>query len=377
MKLPLMIFGLIVGIFMAPAAATQQPAKAIQQPASNPKVALLISGYGKQGDPAISYDLEELAQAYLVLQQNGLSLDILSPKGGAVPVHNRKDDLPYMQQFKQQTPALRQLQQTLAPSAELATQYAAVFIIGGDGAMFDLPVDAGTQQFLQAMLQQKKLIAAVCHGPAALVNLKNPDGSYWVAGKEMNSFTLREEQAFSAELLDKFPFILETRLREHGALFVANQPMLPFVAHDDLLITAQNPMSVPAAADLLALQLGQTPRTRTPFPEEATMALLATARSNGVVHIDIALAQQPGLYDLNYLALYGMYSYRLAQTPADKSTELRLMAKIAEHFQHPQYQLALLQAYLAEQQLTPARALYLQLQEQAPKLLEQAGISSF
>lgn len=152
MKLPLMIFGLIVGIFLAPAKAIQQPAT---QPVSNHKVALLISGYGKQGDPAISYDLEELAQAYLVLQQNGLSLDILSPKGGTVPVHNRKDDLPYMQQFKQQTPALRQLKQTLAPTAELATQYEAVFIIGGDGAMFDLPVDAGTQQFLQAMVQQK------------------------------------------------------------------------------------------------------------------------------------------------------------------------------------------------------------------------------
>jgi hypothetical protein len=64
---------------------------------SDTRVAILVSGYGNEGDSGISYDLEELAQAYLVLSNNGIKLDIVSPKGGKLPVHNKKDDLDYIQ----------------------------------------------------------------------------------------------------------------------------------------------------------------------------------------------------------------------------------------------------------------------------------------
>ncbi len=157
-----LISALVAWLAAAAPATAQSPTK---------RVALIISSYGTQ-NPELSYDLEELAQAYLVLSDHSVGLDILSPAGGAVPVKTNKDDLPYIQRFKKQTPALKQLGATIAAKDADAHAYDGVLIVGGAGAMMDLPVDAGINKFLTAMVARVRVIAAVCHGPAALADLK-------------------------------------------------------------------------------------------------------------------------------------------------------------------------------------------------------------
>jgi putative intracellular protease/amidase len=320
------------------------------------RVAVLVSGYGNQSGGKISYDLEELAQAYLVLIDNGVRLDIVSPAGGAVPVHNKKDDLKYIQRFKQQTPALQQLANTLSARQALENEYQGLMIIGGDGAMFDLPFDSDTQKFISRFAEHDLPLAAVCHGPAALVNIKQSNGEYFITGKRINSFTDAEEQAFSADLLAEFPFNLQSTIENRGAEFVYNGPMLPFVAQDGKLITAQNPMSVAKATDALLLMLGKTPDSRELFKDEATMQLVSQARAEGAFLIDVALARSPDSYDLDYLALYGFYAYSLATSEADKRTELHIMRRIGQHFRHPKYASALIGALVEQGQEQEARA---------------------
>lgn len=315
----------------------------VQAQSAGKRVALIISSYGTQ-NPELSYDLEELAQAYLVLSDHGITLDIISPAGGAVPVKTHKDGLPYIQRFKQQTPALQQLAATVAAKDADPKAYQGVLIVGGAGAMMDLPMDAGIQQLLTALVADQRAIAAVCHGPAALVDVTTGAGNYFVAGKRVCSFTNVEEQAFSSEALASFPFLIEDKMRERGALFTANAPMLPFVAVDGDLITAQNPGSVAQAAEALVHKLGLPLKSRRPFKDEATMALLAKARVSGPFLIDLAIATAPDDYDRQYLGLYAFYSYRLAQTDADKRTELGLMEAAARHFSHPMLQEALVRA---------------------------------
>lgn len=333
---------------------------------SPPRVAMLISGYGEQGDPSISYDLEELAQSFLVLTKNRVVVDIVTPKGGKVSVKTNKDDLPYIQQFKQDTPALTLLSNTISAKAAAKNNYQGLFVVGGDGAMFDLPFEPNTQRFIQSFVDNKLPIAAVCHGPAALVNITQASGDYYVKGKRINSFTLREEQAFGKPLLDKFPFMLETELKKRGAIFESNAPMLPYVAEDGNLITAQNPMSVPRAAEALLIKLGVTPITRQPFKDEATMHLLSQARNEGSHIIDIELARKPESYNMNYLALYGFYAYQLANNQKDKLIELDIMARIGQHFSHPKYQEGLIMAYLEQQQAQKAKAVYNNFHKQFP-----------
>jgi putative intracellular protease/amidase len=318
----------------------------IHSQATVKRVAILISSYGSLEHPDLSYDLEELAQAYLVLTDNGLEVDIISPRGGAVLIKTNKDDLPYIQKFKKI--ALTKLKNTLATQYINRNDYDAVFIVGGGGAMFDLPTHNATQSLLTQFANDKAPIAAVCHGPAAIVNLKLTNGEYFVKNRLVNSFTNTEEAAFNSENMDKFSFLNEDRLKANGATFIHNAPMLPFVAVDGDLITAQNPSSVPKAAEALVVKLGFVPKLRIPFKDEATMALIAEARTNGTYLIDIALVKSPDIYDLNLLALYGFYSYQLAKNDADKMIELRLMETIANHFQHPSYQSRLITAYIEQ-----------------------------
>ena len=345
--------------------------------ASNaPRVALLISHHGGAEAPSLNYDLEELAQVYLVLADNGVALELVSPRGGSVFVASNKDKLDYIQRFKQQTPALQQLGNTYSAQQALNRDYDAIFIIGGDGAMFDLPNHEATQAFISRFAGAGWPIAAVCHGPAALVNVRDKNGEYLVSGKRVNGFTRLEDQAFSGELLSQFPFILQDKLEQRGAKFVSNAPMLPFVAVDGNLITAQNPMSVADAAESLLIKLGRKPSEREPFKEEATMKLISMARAMGPAVITRAVKISPNDYDMQYLALYGFYSYGLAQNEQEKVTELGIKAEINKHFSHPQYMASLIQAYVEQDQMQSAKTIYGQLKAQYPKFGSLASLSS-
>lgn len=315
------------------------------------RVLMLISSYGSTEQPDLSYDLEELAQAYLVMHDNGVELDIASPKGGEVLVKTNKDDLEYIQRFK--TLALPKLRNTTQAAAVQASDYDGVFVVGGGGAMMDLPFHAPTQALLSQFVEQEKVVTAVCHGPAAIADIKSPDGSYFVANKTVNSFTNVEERAFSKESMASFSFLTQDKLTENGGHFVHNKPMLPFVAIDQNLITAQNPSSVATAAEATVLKLGRPIKPRVMFKDEATMQLISQARASGPALIDIALAHDPEQYDMQYLALYGFYAYSLA-AEEDKQTELDLMTTIGNHFQHAKYDAALIERMVEQGRMEKA-----------------------
>jgi putative intracellular protease/amidase len=319
---------------------------------SESKVLVLISSFGTEEQPDLTYDLEELAQSFLVMHDNGIVLDIASPKGGKVLVKNNKDELEYIQRFK--SLALNKLNNTLASAEVDAKDYEGVFIIGGGGAMMDLPFHAATQKLLTEFVSLNKTITAVCHGPAAIANIKLADGKYFVAGKRVNSFTNIEEKAFSKENSELFSFLIEDKLKQNGAHFDSNKPMLPYVAKDQNLITAQNPSSVAQAAEATVLKLGLPLKPRELFKDEATMRLISQARMDGGNSIDIALTTSPQKFDMNYLALYGFYAYPLA-AEKDKQIELGIMKTISKHFHHVQFDSALINRLVTENQPVSAQ----------------------
>ncbi len=330
------------------------------------KVAIIISSNGEVGKENLSYDLEELAQAYLVLEENNIQSDIISPKGGAVLVPTKKDGLDFIQRFKKETTALEKLANTISADQAVSDQYDAVLVIGGAGAMFDLPVDTGTQKFISDFVVADKPIAAVCHGPAALVNISDANGQPFLKGKTVNSFTNLEEKAFGQDVIPLLPFLLEDKMKSLGAHYTYNLPMLPFVATDGNLVTAQNPPSVGTAVEVLLTKMGVKLADRPLFKDEATMALIAQARKSGPALIDVALAKKTAAYDLNYLALYGFYAYNLAQTPEDRKIELGLMQVISHHFSHPQYSVAMVHALMAEGNVDDAKLALSKLKAEFP-----------
>lgn len=338
--------------------------------ASKKRVAVVISGYANNGNPALSYDQEELAQSYLILNDNGVAIDIVTPNGGPVLVKNNKDHVDFIKRFKQSTIALNQLKNTLSAEKAVQNQYDAIFIVGGDGAMFDLPEHKQTQSFISKFVNSNLPLAAVCHGPAAIVNIKLTDGRYFVEGKRVNSFTKVEDYAFKKEHVEAYPFILQSELEQRGAMFESNSPMLPYVAIDGNLITAQNPMSVAKAAEALLLKIGITPKTRTLFKDEATFELLSRAYKEGTYLIDLELERNSNRFDLNYMAVYGYYAFKIAETEQQKLTELAMMTQIRDHVVslHPRYQLALISANLELGLKNQAKVEYEWLKQNLPKV---------
>ncbi len=96
--------------------------------------------------------------------------------------------------------------------------------------------------------QRGAVISAVCHGPAALLNVSLPDGGALVAGKRVSAFTNDEERAVGMTAI--VPFLLADALTERGADHHRAAPsFLPHVEIDGTLVTGQNPASAVQVAE--------------------------------------------------------------------------------------------------------------------------------
>lgn len=83
-------------------------------------------------------------------------------------------------------------------------------------AMYDLATDATSIQLLREFHDAGRIIVALCHGSAALVNVKLADGTPLLAGHHVTGFSnLEEEQATSNGIVPPgMPFSLEDALNK-------------------------------------------------------------------------------------------------------------------------------------------------------------------
>jgi putative intracellular protease/amidase len=172
----------------------------------------------------------------------GARVDICSPKGGQPPADPKSEgnQTPAVKAFLASATAKAKLASTLR-IADIQEPYDAYFVVGGHGVMWDLAVDQDLQALLASAHAKGRVIAAVCHGPAALVNVRLENGSYLCDGKRVAGFSNEEEAAVG---LDKIvPFALQTTLVARGGRYENGPLWGSFVVADGQLITGQNPAS--------------------------------------------------------------------------------------------------------------------------------------
>lgn len=80
-----------------------------------------------------------------------------------------------------------------------------------------------------------------------IVNTKLSNCEYLVKGKKVTCFTDKEEGMM--KLVEAMPFLLETKLKEHGAVFENEDPWQPCVCADQNVVTGQNPASATPLAE--------------------------------------------------------------------------------------------------------------------------------
>ena len=188
---------------------------------------------------------EEFSVPYNKFLQQGYKVTVTSPSGGDAPLDaNSLQDYQATEENENAKAALKSL--PALDDSYQASDYDAVFFPGGHGTMFDLPDNPHIQRLIHDTYVAGKPLAAVCHGPACLVNVI-ADNVALIKGKKIAAFTDSEERAVQLDKL--MPFMLETKLRELGAEFVPAEDWADNTVVDGNLITGQNPQSSGSAAD--------------------------------------------------------------------------------------------------------------------------------
>lgn len=228
------------------------------------------------------YELTELSRAYYVFKANGFDVDVASPLGGKPPVVIDWEDMGiYDFAFLNDSIAQNKVNNSLNLDNVIIEDYQAVFFVGGKGAMFDFPQNTKIQTMLREYHYTDKIIGAVCHGPAALINVTLNDGSSLLKDRSIASFTNYEELFLIPNAKEVFPFLLEDKLIEKGAQFNVGSMYLKNVRQDGNLVTGQNPWSTWTVAETMIKQMGYTPVTREITAEENTVDILSIYETEG------------------------------------------------------------------------------------------------
>jgi len=210
---------------------------------------------GISGEPTGAY-LSEIAHPYDVFTRRGYKVEFASVRGGLIPLDGVQEADTASQAFLAHHSS--ELEQSF-PAQEIdPSRYEAIFFAGGHGAMWDLPDSIQFARITSAIYQRGGVVAAVCHGPAALVNVKLPSGVYLVSGKAVSAFSNEEERAAKADTL--VPFLLEDKLKERGALYSSAPMWQSKVIVSDRLVTGQNPASAAGVAEAVADLLEPDPK---------------------------------------------------------------------------------------------------------------------
>lgn len=207
------------------------------------KILFALTSHDRKGNTGQStgFYLSEAAHPWAVLETAGFEIDFVSPKGGRPPMDGAEAADEISQRFLGDRGVTNKIENTPTPAQIHPSEYAAILFVGGHGTMWDFPNNPSLARVAASIYEAGGVVGAVCHGPAALVNLKLSNGQYLINGKRIAAFTDDEERA--VKLHDVVPFLLATTLQERGAIHIAAPNWRSNVVVDERLVTGQNPAS--------------------------------------------------------------------------------------------------------------------------------------
>jgi len=181
----------------------------------------------------------EIAHPFEVLDRAGIAVEYASLEGGKPPEDGFDEKDPAQTDFLASA-SYRRMAHSRKLSEVDVLDYDAVFFPGGLGPMVDITGNPQVQAAVRRAWTGGKVVAAVCHGPAALLGVTLDDGTPLVRGRKVAGFSTAEEDGYARA---DVPFDLESALRDEGALYESAAPWQPKRVVDGRLITGQNPAS--------------------------------------------------------------------------------------------------------------------------------------
>jgi putative intracellular protease/amidase len=205
--------------------------------------------------------LGELTHFWDVAEEAGYQMDIASPSGGYIPIdpeslahsvlamggtNKRYQDRAFMDRLKN----------TMKLADADPANYDAIYMTGGHGVCFDFPQSTDLAKRTAEFFEAGKIVSAVCHGPAGLLEVKLSDGRHLIDGRKLTGFSWAEEEKIGRD--QAVPYNLEEELKKRGAQYEkAWFAMNAHVVEDGLLITGQNPASASGVAEAVVKRLNE------------------------------------------------------------------------------------------------------------------------
>jgi len=181
---------------------------------------------------------EEFMAPYRAFKEAGYDVVVTSPLGGETPIDDASLQGVDLNDYPEEVEVLKA---TRKAGDFSEPEFDALFFPGGHGPLYDLtenpPVKALTAQFAD----NGKPVGAVCHGPAALLNVRLANGRSLIDGRAVTGFSDTEEVA--AGCAEMVPYSLEQELINDGGRYRKGEDWTDHVVADGNLFTGQNPQS--------------------------------------------------------------------------------------------------------------------------------------
>lgn len=222
----------------------------------------------KQTGWPIGFWAAELTHPLRVFQEAGYEVELASTEGGKLMMDgysNPTDASGYSAHdvislgYMQQDWFNKMLENTKKLDEVSPNDYAAIFLVGGQGPMYTFRGNQGLAKLFATFYESGKPTAAVCHSTTLLLEAKKSNGELLVKGKTWTGFASAEEEyADQAVGMKIQPYRIEDEARKiPGTTFKVAAPFSSYAIADGNLITGQQQNSGAAAAELVVEQLSK------------------------------------------------------------------------------------------------------------------------
>ena len=216
----------------------------------------------KQTGWPIGFWAAELTHPLHVFQEAGYDIELVSTEGGEIVMDgysNPTDESGYSAHdvislgYMQQDWFNDMLKNTRKLTDVSATDYDAIFLVGGQGPMYTFRGNRDLEKLFVSFYESGKPTSAVCHSTTLLLEAKRSNGELLVKGKTWTGFADAEEEYADEAVGQKIqPYRIEAEAKKlSGTTFKVAEPFASYAIADGNLITGQQQHSGAAAATMV------------------------------------------------------------------------------------------------------------------------------
>ncbi len=187
----------------------------------------------------------EMTAPYYAFTDAGMTVDVASIQGGAIPVERQSVRWPLAspadKRYLRDSEFRSRVEDSIAIADVDASAYDIVFLAGGWGAAYDFGQSEELGRKVSEAYARESVVGGVCHGPLGLLQAVTPDGEPLVRGRRVSAVSDKQIDELGITFTPMHP---ERDLRAAGALFESETRFRDMLASrvvvDGRLVTGQN-----------------------------------------------------------------------------------------------------------------------------------------